>query len=201
MKFTAIVALAGAAQAALSFGKCPTVEYVDKFDATKYAGQWYNVYKDRWMPYTLTADCITQNFTPREDGNVDLYFRGYYWALADYMGVNGTMFQCGEGSKDTWTCQASMGTTDVHAKRHPIHVLATDYENWNVGYECKEHHSGFYKTEWVTINARTPQISDEAMNAALAAIKKQSPSYDTSNWTLTLVKQGETCDYDWNLKN
>ena len=201
MKFTAIVALVGVAQSAISFGKCPKVEYVDKFDATKYAGAWYNVYKDRLMPYTLTADCITQNFTPREDGNVDLYFRGYYWALADYMGVNGTMFQCGEGSKDTWTCQATMGTTDSHAKKHPIHVLATDYENWNVGYECKEHHHGWYKTEWVTINARTPQISDESMNAALAAIKKQSPDYDTSNWTLTLVKQGDTCDYDWNLKN
>ena len=79
-----------------------------------------------------------------------------------------------------------MGTTDVHAKKHPIHILDTDYDNWYVNYECKEHH-GLYKTEWVTINARTPEISDESMNAALAAIKKQSPDYDTSNWTLTRV--------------
>ena len=201
MKFTAITALVGATSAAYSLGACPKIEYVDKFDATKYAGQWYNTHKDRLMPYTLTADCITQNFTPREDGNVDLYFRGYYWALADYLGVNGTMFQCGEGSKDTWTCMASMGSTSENAKRHPIHVLDTDYENWNIGYECKEHMHGTYKTEWVTINARTPQISDDSMNAALASIHKTLPHYDTSNWTLTHVKQGDTCNYDWDLKN
>ena len=187
----------GAAEAAISFGKCPKVEYADNFDATKYAGQWYNVYKDRLMPYTVSADCITENFTLREDGNVDLYFRGYYWLLADYMGVNGTMYQCGEGSKDTFTCMASMGSTNENAKRRPIHVLATDYENWNVGYECKEHMHGLYKNEWVTILSRKTDISDEHMNAALAAIKKQSPDYDTSNWNLTRVKQGDTCDYDW----
>ena len=200
MKVCAVAALAAimtTTEAKLKFGKCHNKpEYVDKFSPADYAGKWYEVYRDKWMPYEISADCVTQEFTPQKDGTMNLKFRGYYWALLDYMGVVGTLFDCENGSKDTWTCQATMGHTGTKGHHSPIHILGTDYKNYAVNYECKDHMHGIYHSEWATILSRTPDIADEHHNAARQLIHKNSPYYDLSSHTMHRTRQ-EKCEYDW----
>ena len=202
MKTFAVAALAAlmtTTDAKLGFGKCKSkVQYVDNFQPMDYAGKWYEIYRDKWMPYEISADCVTQNFVPKEDGTMNLYFRGYYWALLDYMGVNGTMFDCDKGSKDTWTCQATMGHYGTKGHHSNIHVLGTDYKNWSALHECKDHMHGLYHSEWVTILSRTQDISDEHHNTARNLIHSQTPHYDLSSHTMKRTRQ-EQCDYDWSL--
>ncbi len=64
---------------------------------------------------------------------MDLYFRGYYPFLGDYMGVDGTMYQCDEGSSKTWTCMATMGGG---SHRIPFKIFDTDYESYEIMYNC-----------------------------------------------------------------
>ena len=60
----AFAALMTTTEAKLGFGKCPkNVQYVDKFNPVDYAGKWYETYRDKWMPYEISADCVTQHFT------------------------------------------------------------------------------------------------------------------------------------------
>ena len=202
MKTFAVAALAAlmtTTEAKLGFGKCKSKpEFVDKFDAAAYAGKWYEAYRDKWMPYEISADCVTQHFTPQEDGTMNLYFRGYYWALLDYMGVSGSMFDCDKGSKDTWTCQATMGHYGKTGHHSNIHILGTDYKNWAVNYECKEHAHGLYHTEWATVLSRKPQLEDEHFNTARQLIHSNAPHYDLTSHTMKRTRQ-EKCEYDWTL--
>ena len=148
------------------------------------------------MPYEISADCVTQHFTPQDDGTINLYFRGYYWALMDYMGVNGTMFNCDEGSKDTFTCKATMGHTGTKGHASELHILGTDYENWAVNHECKDHVNGLFHSEWVSILSRKQDLNDDHMNTARNLIHAQTPEYDLSSWTMKRTRQ-ENCEYDW----
>ena len=76
-------------------------------------------------------DCVTKEFAKRDDGNINLYFRGYYHWMFRYMGVNGVMSDCDEGSLDFFSCRAIIGG-GTH--KNPIKVFATDYNNYDVSY-------------------------------------------------------------------
>ena len=60
--------------------------------------------------YTCHADCVTKEFSLNNEGNVDLYFRGFYnlfgWGF--YNGIDGTMYNCDEGNADSPTCMETM---------------------------------------------------------------------------------------------
>ena len=203
MKTFAVAALAAlmtTTDAKLHFGKChKQPEYVANFDPAAYAGKWYEAYRDKWMPYEISADCVTQHFTPQEDGTTNLYFRGYYWALLDYMGVSGSLFDCDKGGKD-WTCMSTMGHYGKSGSHHGhVKILGTDYKNYSVVHECKDHAHGLYHSEWVSILSRNPQLEDEHFNTARQLIHTQtSYSLDPKHSSLKRTRQ-EKCEYDWTL--
>jgi len=142
----------GAAESKMTPGKCPQVEYVDDFQADQYVGKWYEIFRDKWNKYTLGTDCVTKEFSKGADGNVDLYFRGYYHWMFKYSGINGRMYNCDEGSSDTFTCQATMG--DWSSNRHPIKVFDTDYQNYEIYYDCSDYMGGLFKIESMAIGSR-----------------------------------------------
>ena len=43
-------------------------------------------------PWTLMTDCVTKEFGLNSQGDVDLYFRGYYSMIFNYQGIDGTMY-------------------------------------------------------------------------------------------------------------
>merc|ERR1711907_646510 len=156
-----------------SLGQCPKMTYIKDFNAEAYAGRWYEQVRDMFNPYTISTDCVTKEFAKNKDGDVDLYFRGYYWMMLRYMGVSGTMYQCDEGSPTTWTCQATM---EGGSHRSPIRVWETDYENFDIMYECSQH--GWFKNEMFSVAARTPHMSEENWAKVKAIVHEKMPSYD-----------------------
>ena len=79
-------------EARLSSGQCDDVEYISDFKPKKFAGHWYEIVRDSTNSHTILTDCVTKEFSLNKDGDLDLYFRGYYKFYGDYMGVNGTMY-------------------------------------------------------------------------------------------------------------
>merc|ERR1719503_266558 len=84
----------GTSDAKTSYGSCPEVDYVADFQPERYVGRWYEVFRDKWNKYTLGTDCVTREFALRDDGNINLNFRGYYHWLFSYQGGGGVMSDC-----------------------------------------------------------------------------------------------------------
>lgn len=197
----ALAMFAGSADAKVSFGECPKMEYIDNFEASRYSGKWYEIVRDRQNPYTISTDCVTKEFAPfnAEEESMDLFFRGYYFLKMDYMGVNGTLYQCDQGSPETWTCQATMGG-GTH--RSPIMVWNTDYDNFDISYSCKSIFGGKMKFETFSVAAREPVISEENLEKVKAIVKENIPQYDLDTASgLYWTRQKNWCQYDWKFDN
>jgi len=197
----AVAMFTNTADAKISFGACPTTEYISDFEADRYSGKWFEVVRDRTNPYTISTDCVTKEFGAfnTEEKSMDLYFRGYYFVKLDYMGVNGTLYQCDEGSSESFTCMATMGGG---SHRSPIMIWNTDYENFDISYSCKNILDGKMKFETFSVASRTPEISEESLEKVKAIVKENIPQYDLDHskglyWT----KQNNWCTYQWQFDN
>ena len=51
---------------------------MSNFDPARYAGKWYEILRDPGNPMTIATDCVTKKFALDSNGNLDLYFRGFY---------------------------------------------------------------------------------------------------------------------------
>ena len=200
---SASILLIGAASAKWGLGSCPKgIEYMNNLDMEAYSGHWFEVYRDQWNMYTTMADCVTKEFEFNENGNLDLYFRGFYnfHGWGKYSGINGELSQCGTSNSfygEPYTCQASMGYS---SHQHGFKMLATDYDNYDIYYDCHEHHGIFHNTN-LAITSRTQEMSEEVQQEVKRVIEEKLPSYnlrDGMYWT----KQGEDkCTYYWMDEN
>ena len=94
---------------------------------------------------------------------MDLNFRAYYMWRWGYMDAKGALYQCDEGSADSWTCKATMGNS---SKRSPFNIWYTDYDNFEISYFCQPHWGNRVKFEMFSLGSRTPTISDEMWDRA-----------------------------------
>ena len=47
----------------LEFGFCPTKpEPVGNFEPERYQGNWYEIYRDKYLAYEQGADCVTASY-------------------------------------------------------------------------------------------------------------------------------------------
>ena len=197
MKFSiaalAFIAALESAEARISFGSCPDYQNVSDFDVEAYAGKWYDQANGGWMLYTAGARCITKEFGLRDDGNLDLSFRGLY-GLWGYRSGDGALYQCDEGSADGWTCMATMGRS---SKRSPFPIFATDYENYEIGYSCRSMLG--MKYENFSIATREREMSDGVRTLVKEALKVKLPSWaDNFDSYITWTGQDDDCEYSWN---
>ena len=146
-------------------------------------------------PYTISTDCVTKEFALNQDQDLDLYFRGYYNFLFKYMGVNGTMYQCDEASEDGATCMATM---HGGSHRSPIRVFDTDYETYEIMYDCQEVLGGAMKMEMFSVTTKDVNPSDETMARVKMVVREKLPQYDLDQaWGLVKPLQGDGCKYEW----
>ena len=187
MKYTTTVALILAGvEANYSFGGCPTVEWVDNFQPDRYLGKWYETKRGYFNIMELGTDCVTAEFKKNKDGkNVDLNFRGYYHWMFSYASGAGTLWDCADGSKDTWTCKATMGGSD---NKSPLSVLATDYDNYEVAYFCKDFAWGAWKYEDIAVRSRKYALTDAQNKEVEAVVAKKLPDMDLNGWLITETK-------------
>ena len=124
------------AEARMGFGACPEVSTVQSLDNAKFAGKWYEIKRDASFTYEMGQECETQEYKLNADGDLDLYFRAMFPMMAfTYQGVDGTMYKCGDELASGATCEVSMAKSE---ELYPFNILATDYDNWAVHYNCME---------------------------------------------------------------
>ena len=147
------MALLGAADARMGFGKCPEVSTQPYFDGARHAGQWYEQQRDKLFTFEMGQECGTQNYKANSAGGWDLYFRAQFWMMfGEYAGIGGKLSDCGASSTGG-TCDATMGDSD---KKYPISILATDYDDWSVMYACSDMLGGdLVYGRWVGISTRS----------------------------------------------
>ena len=207
MKSITFAALLGLSAAKFRLGWCPDYQTQENFDAEAYSGQWFQVYRDRHNWWTRGADCVTKEFELTEDGNLDFYFRGFYnWhGWGKYLGIGGELTDMELGSPDTFTGMATMHghchwSKHWGGKKTEFQVLATDYENYDVSYYCKDFH-GLFHFDTLDISSRKPEMAEEVQEEVRAVIEEKLPRYHLDRgmyWT----KQGEDrCDYYWMSEN
>ena len=131
----------------------------------------------------------------RDDGLLDLYFRGYYSTIGRYGGVNGRMYPTGnEVSTNEATVMATMGGSP---HRQPFRIFATDYETYDVTYDCKELSGGFIYTLF-SVSTKEVNASDETMAEVRNMLRKRLPEYNIDEDSdLVWTKQGGDCEYEW----
>ena len=67
-------ALAIGAEAAPRMYNCPTnYSPMPNFDMDRYMGQWYEIVRDKYIPFELLASCVGARYTTQPDGNVEVF--------------------------------------------------------------------------------------------------------------------------------
>lgn len=181
-KALSFAALASLAEARMSLGACPAVDYVENLDMTAYSGKWYEIEADPMFPFTMGTDCLFKEFTmkPNDEQDMDLWFGGWNLMMGGYFGVDGKMW-C-DPSMDK-TCEATMGSGD---KKSPFGILATDYSTYDIGYVCMQMVDSLgimVKADFYLIYGREATMSEEKLNEARDIIREKVPEYN----------------YDWQL--
>ena len=82
-----------------------------EFDPARFSGKWYEIASEGVISWGMGGSCVTKEFDDYDPvtGKMGLYFRGLWRYLWGYKGVNGTLYDCGSGSADQYTCKALMG--------------------------------------------------------------------------------------------
>jgi len=194
---SAATLLSGEVEGRMSFGKCPEENNMVPFNKERFAGKWFEQVRDPENIYTMSADCVTMEFSqPQSEGRLDAYFRGFYWMMMSYQGGKGSFYDCDSANKD-WTCQATMGDSS-NLSGFPI--FDTDYDNYHISYFCRDmFDNSLMKYEWFSLFTREQSPSDEVMESAKAKVAESLPSYDIDSISnLFLYKTNQNnCEYDW----
>ena len=190
-RLAVIAALFTTAQAGWVIGgQCPKASLVSSLDTSKWAGKWYQVASDYQNPMWLTSTCASAQYNLRNDGNVDLHFAGQ--TVFGPSSIDGTMYSCGQASQD-WTCQATMGSS---TERSPFDIVATDYDSYAIMYACFPMMFGTTSYQYVGVNSRHTQLSDDKWNQIYSIIDKAIPGYSYQS-LLQKVNQDSSCKYGW----
>ena len=70
----AAAALALTASAAPRLGGCPK-DYspMETLDVNRYAGEWYEIVRDKYTPFEILSGCEVVEYTLNDDGTVGVY--------------------------------------------------------------------------------------------------------------------------------
>ena len=114
-----------------------------------------------------------------------------------YSGVNGELSDCETGSLQDSTCMATMGGS---THKGPFKMMATDYVNYDIQYDCKAFW-GIFFFEYFAISSRTMEMSETIQEEVRSVVKSKLPHFNLDDgmyWT----KQGEDrCQYYWMSDN
>ena len=89
-----------------------------------------------------------------------------------------------------------MATMGGGSHRVPFKIFDTDYENYEIYYDCSQF--GAMKTESFAVSSRTKVMTPEVLETVKAVIKEKIPQYDLDESSLLYWdKQGGWCNYEW----
>ena len=194
MKFMFIIAIVlGTISSKTSPGKCPSTTQVKNFNADAYLGRWYEFRRDAGTPYEWMADCVTATYGLKENGNVRVANRAWYWwFFFSYYEIVGEA-NC-NASGERGACYVNFDQSenkDMNKDKNYL-ILDTDYYNYAVVYSCFERNSNKIEDFWILTREPVPSSSDQTKYKDLA--KSLVPEYDHDYVIYT--KQGDTCKYE-----
>lgn len=184
---------AASTEARVWFGECPSVEWNTGFDHAAFAGQWYEQERDAVFTFEMGQMCSTGNYVLNSDGLLDVQYRAlipmnFYQYGQSPQGV----MDCTGG----FDCKITMGESS-----DPVTwgILATDNDNWHVTWWCGEMMGVQYS--WLGIYGKQPEISEEHLAQAKAAVEDKLPGYALGWPWMKKSVQGEffggQCEYEW----
>ena len=159
----ALVAV-GQVQAAVALGKkCPKwnedYKTVQNLDLDRYKGRWYEVYRDKEIPFEWTTTCVTATYTISDaaNGTIDLKNRGWFWwFFFSYFSVNGK----GKCFGSEGRCIIDFSPNPNFSVTPHYEVLYTDYTKYSFIYSCRETWFGLGIQEFIWILSREKTIPD-----------------------------------------
>jgi apolipoprotein D and lipocalin family protein len=128
---------------------CPKINVVDKFDASKYVGKWYEIMRLPNMAQ-FKERCVTSTFTMKGKGKMRVWDEKIDTDTDEPMNYEGEAFMDKKepGKMGIWTGKSPI----------PLDywVVDTDYVNYSVVHTCYLF-KGF-KYEYVWIYSKKPQL-------------------------------------------
>ena len=143
-------------------GQCPNPDLQENFDRERYLGRWYEMFRHYDVPYEY-GDCATATYSERtfnrfEIDNVEYLLDEDKWARDDD-------FPLGKGIVSNWRSGLANVKFFELAPWAKYMVLATDYDNYSVVYNCDNFAGGMVKVEYLWILTRVPEaIGSTAWN-------------------------------------
>ena len=143
-----VSALFAGAEAGFSWGQCPDFTVQQDFDVESYSGRWYEVAKDRYIPFEIGSKCVQAKYEATEDGPVAVTNYAYIWAYG-WFSMGGFAYELdpiqAEGSLFV-TFNDEKPTEDTQGN---YNVISTDYDSYTIVYSCSQHTWWNYSYLWL----------------------------------------------------
>ncbi|CAH0594386.1 unnamed protein product [Chrysodeixis includens] len=184
-----VFALANAAPTTHSHdGACPESKPVENFNLTAYQGVWYEISKIP-IPSEGSGQCSQAEYTLVGD-EVKLRNSHVIDGEQKYLdGVARPAPDAGTSAKFIVTFQFGEITSNS-----PLSVLATDYENYAIAYNCRFDEKANTHKEQAWILSRSKVLEGEPKAAVDAFLKDNANLIDTSKLVATDFSE-EACKY------
>lgn len=146
-----------------SLGKCPDLRGIRNFTVESYTGRWFEYSKLFLIPEAF-GKCVRATYTGKEDGTVGVFNEQISSLTGEYIFINGTATP---GGTEYAEFTVNFDSVPVENSRPNYRVLATDYLNYAIVYDCLDIF-GLFKAEslWLLTRAETPEqgLVDQAYN-------------------------------------
>jgi len=139
-----------------SLGKCPDLRGISNFTVKNYVGRWYE-YSRLFLVSESFGICVRATYTDHGDGPVGVFNEQISSLTGSYNFINGTATPAGSQYAEFIV---NFDTVPVENSRPNYRVLATDYVNYAIVYDCLDIF-GLFKAEslWFLTRSQFPDQS------------------------------------------
>ncbi|CDW86007.1 apolipoprotein d [Stylonychia lemnae] len=163
-------------------GTCIDPPLQSNFDATRYSGRWFEIYRDNGQQAENGYDCQNALYTLRQEGGLEVRNSMFSLTKGDFQSIEGNA-----------TCKGAQCDVVFFGHEGDYRVIETDYENYSLVYSC-EQFSKEVKFEAAWILSRTPIMAQETQDKLTNLLQTQVPDYDLT--FLVQPNQGAQCKYE-----
>jgi len=166
----------------LSVGRCPLLPTVEKFDMTKYAGKWYESWKNQKYYRIVDAGlkCATETYTIMDDSTMKVSKNGVFSFGGKSFSQQGTARLINRSS-GLGKLSFSYPALTFSPQNAPYWILDTDYTNYSVVWSCSNFRFLRLKIFWIL--TRDPNPDDAVIRKAFDVLSQNGISRRTLSKT------------------
>ncbi|GBP17942.1 Bilin-binding protein [Eumeta japonica] len=191
MYFLAILSTALALTAAnvIHDGKCPELKPVENFNVTAYQGTWYEVSK---FPYDAEKNGKCASAEYKLEGDV-VKVKNIHVVDQVQTYIEGTA-KLASDANGAAKLVVSLKFGDV-TKDSSLMVLATDYNNYAIAYNCRYDEKNKNHQDFAWILSRTKKLEGDAKKAVDEFLKTNAAELDSTKFLETDFSE-EACKFN-----